>query len=214
MQIENFSKDTFCLTFVEGPINFSLMRSIKHMFDTCTCTQIKNNLFIKAKNIRFYKDFIDEEYLKNGSIRLSHAWCLRIVYCLSKQIEYLIGNESKCFYKLDFDHLLVIEDVFFYLSPESLVQLEKGMLQIPHSLLEKKDGFFSPELLDFIDSVSGFVSGSIHYKTIYYSLGLLLMSALNMNNGDSLEKIKDTKLYYFIIRCLQKDIHHRHLIFL
>lgn len=212
MQIENFSKDTFCLTFVEDPIYFSLMRSIKHMFDTFTCTQIKNKLFIKAKNIRFYKDFIDEEYLKNGSMRLSHAWCLRIVYCLSKQIEYLIANESKCFYKLDFDHLLVIEDVFFYLSPESLSQVVQGMLQIPHSPLEKKDGFFSPELLDFIGSCSGF--GSIHYKTIYYSLGLLLMSALNMNNGDSLEKIKDTKLYYFIIRCLQKDIHHRHLIFL
>ena len=216
-------KDTFCLTFLENPIYFSLMCSIKDMLDTSICTQIKNTLIIKAKKVRYYSDFLNEESLKHGSNKLSHAWCLRIAYCLSKQIEYLVSNESKCFYKLDYHHLIVIEDCFFYLSPTALIPLEEEKMHIYSDSL--KDGFFSPEWT--LDS-KVIIPISAHYKTIYYSLGLLLVSALkddndknlnniqNLNNylNHPLEKINGTKLYFFIVRCLQKEIHDRYLIFL
>jgi len=212
-------KDTFCLTFLENPIYFSLMRSIKDMLDTSICTQIKNTLIIKAKKVRYYSDFLNEEYLKHGRSPLSHAWCLRIAYCLSKQIEYLVSNESKCFYKLDFNHLIVIEDCFFYLSPTALIPLEEEKMHIYSYSV--KDGFFSPELNQ--KTLTMTIPISLHYKTIYYSLGLLLVSALkddmNVYNNDCsvqnpLEKINGTKLYFFIVRCLQKEIHDRYLIFL
>ena len=184
-------KDTFCLTFLENPIYFSLMRSIKDMLDTSICTQIKNTLIIKAKKVRYYSDFLNEEYLKHGiNSPLSHVWCLRIAYCLSKQIEYLVSNESKCFYKLDYHHLIVIEDCFFYLSPTALIPLEEEKMHIYSYSL--KDGFFSPELT--LDS-KVIIPISLHYKTIYYSLGLLLVSALKddmnvyKNLQSTLEKI-------------------------
>jgi hypothetical protein len=216
-------KDTYCLTFLENPIYFSLMRSVKDMLDTSICTQIKNNLILKAKKVRYYSDFLNEESLKHGvNSPLSHAWCLRIVYCLSKQIEYLVSNESKCFYKLDYHHLMVMDDCFFYLSPNALIPVEEEKMHIYSYSL--KDGFFSPELT--LDS-KVIIPISVHYKTIYYSLGLLLVSALkddnNVYNNDysvqninnhPLEKINGTKLYFFIVRCLQKEIHDRYLIFL
>ena len=211
-------KDTYCLTFLENPIYFSLMRSVKDMLDTSICTQIKNNLIIKAKKVRYYSNFLNEEYLKHGvNSPLSHAWCLRIVYCLSKQIEYLVSNESKCFYKLDYHHLIVMDDCFFYLSPNALIPVEEEKMHIYSYSL--KDGFFSPELT--LDSKAN-IPISVHYKTIYYSLGLLWVSVLkddndkNLNNylNYPLEKINGTKLYFFIVRCLQKDIHDRYLIFL
>jgi hypothetical protein len=226
-------KDTYCLTFVENPIYFSLMRSVKNMLDTSICTQIKNNLIIKAKKVQYYSDFLSEESLNHGSNKLSHTWCLRIAYCLSKQIEYLVSNESKCFYKLDYHHLMVIDDCFFYLSPNALIPLEEEKMHIYSYSL--KDGFFSPE---FVQN-NLLIPISVHYKTIYYSLGLLLVSALkddnNVYNDCSvqnlqnplekinyplekinypLEKINGTKLYFFIVRCLQKEIHDRYLIFL
>ena len=215
------------MTFLENPIYFSLMRSVKDMLDTSICTQVKNNLILKAKKVRYYSDFLREEYLKHGRSPLSHAWCLRIAYCLSKQIEYLISNESKCFYKLDYHHLLVMDDCFFYLSPTALIPLEEEKMHIYSYSL--KDGFFSPEL----NQKTLTIPISVHYKTIYYSLGLLLVSALKddndvYNNDYSvqnlqnplekinypLEKINGTKLYFFIVRCLQKEIHERYLIFL
>jgi hypothetical protein len=217
------NKDTYCLTFLENPIYFSLMRSIQNMLDTSICTQIKNRLIIKTKSnkVRYYSDFLREEYLKYGSNKLSYAWCLRIVYCLSKQIEYLVSNESKCFYKLDFKHLFVIDDCFFYLSPTALIPLEEEKMHIYSFIETEQDGFFSPELVQKnLDSKTKFIIPiSVHYKTIYYSLGLLLVSVLNDNNDKienlhHLEKINGTKLYSFIVRCLQKDIHDRYLIFL
>ena len=212
--MESKYKDTVCLTFLENPIYFSLLRSVKNMLDTSICTQVKNNLIIKAKKVRYYSDFLNEEYLKHGRSPLSHAWCLRIAYCLSKQIEYLVSNESKCFYKLDFNHLIVIEDCFFYLSPTALIPLEDEKMHIYSYSL--KDGFFSPEL----NQKTLTIPISLHYKTIYYSLGLLLVSALKddmnvyKNLQNPLEKINGTKLYFFIVRCLQKEIHDRYLIFL
>ena len=222
-------KDTYCLTFLENPIYFSLMRSVKNMLDTSICTQIKNSLIIKAKKVRYYSDFLNEQSLRHGTHRLSHAWCLRIAYCLSKQIEYLLSNESKCFYKLDYHHLIVMDDCFFYLSPNALISVEEEKMHIYSYSL--KDGFFSPELVQN----NLLIPISVHYKTIYYSLGLLLVSALkddndkNLNNHQNLnnylnhpleninhplEKINGTKLYFFIVRCLQKEIHDRYLIFL
>jgi hypothetical protein len=216
-------KDTYCLTFLENPIYFSLMRSIKNMLDTSICTQVKNNLIIKAKKVRYYSDFLNEETLKHGvNSPLSHTWCLRIAYCLSKQIEYLVSNESKCFYKLDYHHLIVMDDCFFYLSPNALIPVEEEKMHIYSYSL--KDGFFSPELNQ--KTLTMTIPISLHYKTIYYSLGLLLVSALKDDNDvynndcsvlnlhNPLKKINGTKLYFFIVRCLQKEIHDRYLIFL
>ena len=197
---------------------FSLMRSIKHMLNNGICSQIKNSLLIKANNIRFYKDFIKEQKTKNGTFCLSHQWCLRLLYSLSEQTKYLIEKESKCFYQFDFEHLLVIDDYFFYVSNEHLREIEDEHIQI-YSVLEKKNGCFSPELCQ----TNCMPPISIHYKTIYYSLALLIISAslykkIDVLNKDMFEKlckpIKESKLYYFLIRCLHEDIHKRTLLYL
>ena len=64
----------------------------------------------------------------------------------------------------------------------------------------------------------------INCKTIFFSLGLLLISFLyeiddpNKYNSKELlnmcHTIKETKLYYFLERCLCDDINDRYLLYL
>lgn len=218
MKIIKEKESLFRIDFFNDLIDFSLMRSIKHMLNNGICSQFKNSLFIKANNIRFYRDFIKEQNSKNGTFRLSHEWCLRLLYSLSEQIKYLIQEESKCFYQFDFENLLVMDDLFFYVSNEHLREIEDEHIQI-YSILEKENGFFSPELFQ----TNSMPPISIHYKTIYYSLALLIISAglykkiecLNKNMFEKLCKpLKESKLYYFLIRCLHEDVNKRVLLYL
>ena len=78
--------------------------------------------------------------------------------------------------------------------------------------------FCSPELLR-MDSLPA----SVHYKTSYYSLGLLAVFCLFGYDGRcssdlqqvyvSLQPILNTKLYFYLLRCLSLHSENRHLFF-
>ncbi len=167
-------------------------------------TQLK----IKALSMQTFEQFKKKQKILNGNKRLSHNIIQNIIYSLAKQIFNLLNNESKCFYKLDTSNILVIDDCkFIYLSNEHLKDVKDNKIHI-YNPISKKTGFFSPEL----ENVKS-IPILINYKTIFYSLGLLILdnmksnveSTINkeINISDELFCIKDTKLYYFLERCLQ-----------
>jgi hypothetical protein len=130
----------------------------------------------------------------------------------------LLNNESKCFYKLDASNILVIDDCkFVYLTHEHLKDVKDNKIHI-YNPISKKTGFFSPEL----ENVKS-IPILINYKTIFYSLGLLILDNMTsnvektinkeINISDELFCIKDTKLYYFLVRCLQTKPSKRFLIY-
>jgi hypothetical protein len=76
--------------------------------------------------------------------------------------------------------------------------------------LSKSVGFLSPEILSI-----NIIPCKIHYKTIYYSLGLLVLYGLTgVNDLDTQINGLGSKISGFLNRCLDKDVNSRCLLFI
>lgn len=176
-----------------------------------------NSLVIKTMSIKTFAQFKKEQKLINRSYKLPYTTILNIIMCLSKQISYLLDSETKCFYNFDTDNILVVDDCkFLYLSTEHLKDVKNNNLYV-YNPIKKNVGYLSPEL----HNVSS-IPIIIHYKTIFYSLGLFIINNLvdepaNNDNQevlmDRIVNIRGTKLYYFLERCLQAEPSKRFLIY-
>ena len=135
---------------------------------------------------------------------------MNIIICLSKQLHYLLENEQKCFYTFDPDNILVIDDCkFLYLSNIHLKDVKNNNLYIYSPPVNSSKDYFSPELRNICS-----IPIIVNYKTIFYSLALLIISSLlnetvqNDTQEELMERIiniKGSKLYYFLERCLHNE---------
>jgi hypothetical protein len=165
----------------------------------------KKTIFLKALSIETFEQFKKRHNKKNNSNKLPYNLILNIIYSLSKQIYYLLNNESKCFYKLDISNILVIDDCkFIYLSYEDLKDVKDNKIYI-YRPISINIGYLSPEIKN-----AKSIPILVNYKTIFYSLGLLILDSITSNELDS---IKDTKLYYFLKRCLYDEPEKRYLLY-
>jgi len=208
---ETSKEDLYKIRFIN--YDNSLINSITKTNILSFPTKMKDYLLLKAYNIQTFEEFM------NNKKNITVASCLNILYFLSKQIEYLIYSESKCFYKIDTRNIINIDNnIFIYLSSNHLSEIENNEIQI-YSPINKRTGLFSPELMRINE-----IPTKINCKTIFFSLGLLLISFLyeiddpNKYNSKELlnmcHTIKETKLYYFLERCLCDDINDRYLLYL
>jgi len=145
---------------------------------------------------------------------------LKIIVSLCKQFQYLITIEYECFYEYVIENIIVIDDdKFIYLSNEDLLKLSESN-KINFIKPFNREGFISPELLK-INSIPS----ELNYKTIYYSLGALVVYFLfnkNINNKDGLKydlneilkPIEGTKLFGLLNRCLCEEANSRSIIYL
>jgi hypothetical protein len=155
---------------------------------------------------------------KNKTHKLPYITILNIINSLTKQLYYLLENESKCFYTFDPNNILVIDDCkFVYLSNEHLKEIKNNDIYI-YNPISKTMCYLSPELKN-----ASSIPLITNYKTIFYSLGLfiidnLLDESFDYNNNEdilnSISAIKDSKLYYFLKRTLYKEPNERYLIFI
>jgi hypothetical protein len=189
------------------------------------------SLIIKASSIKSFAQFKKEQKIKNNTYQMHYIVILSLINSLIKQLHYLLENESKCFYTFAEDNIIVIDDCkFIYLSNEHLKEVKNNNIQI-YSPISKTSGYLSPEL-----QIASSIPIIINYRTIFYSLGLFIVSNLcnetqelyennnNTNNNNIPYKlindiniktnaIKGTKLYYFLVRCLQTNPYKRFLIY-
>jgi hypothetical protein len=95
-----------------------------------------------------------------------------------------------------------------YLSLNHLKKIDEKTELIQFTAPFDRDGFVSPELLKIKS-----VPITINYRTIYYSLGLLVIDCLFdykendiINNLEEIMgPIKETKLFYLVKRCLDEE---------
>jgi hypothetical protein len=225
----NVYQDKIKITMFTITNTTSTNQLFKPLFNSIVKTNIINNSTIitenneiksfifKALSVKSFYQFKEEQYKLNGSEKIQYNLILKIIYSLSKQIHYLLNNESKCFYKLDVSNILVIDDSkFIYLSHEDLNDVKEKKIFI-YRPISKTHGYLSRELKN-----ANSIPISINYKTIYYSLGLLILdNNININTDEEinilldneLKYIKDTKLYYFLKRCLCNDPNKRFLLY-
>lgn len=172
----------------------------------CTILDAGTSIRLKASSIKTYQEFKKEQNIANKTKKLSHPILLKMIYYLSKQLSYLITNHNKCFYTYDPDNIIVIDDnIFVYLSQEHLKDIKNNDIYI-YSPISKNNQYLSPEL-----SYASTLPIIINYKTIYYSLGLLIRESLLSNETNT---NINTKLDHFLERCLKKNPNERYLLYI
>lgn len=166
----------------------------------------------RASSVKSLKRFL----AKRENITYENA--LKLILTLSKQFQYLIAKEKCCFYKFIIENIIVIDDeIFVYLSNEDLSELSKSN-KIRFTQPFNHEGFISPELLEIKS-----IPAELNYKSIYYSLGALVVYFLfekNINNDENknilneiLKPIEGTKLFGLLNRCLFEEANQRAIIY-
>ena len=185
------------------------------------CSSINDDyksLSFRTSSVKSLKKFIS----KRENITYENA--LKIIVSLTKQLQYLITVEYECFYEYNIENIIVIDDdKFIYLSNEDLLKLSETN-KVNFYKPFNREGFISPEILK-INSIPS----DLNYKTIYYSLGALVVYFLfgkNINNKDDfkddfkdnlnniLKPIEGTKLFGLLNRCLCEEASERSIIYI
>jgi hypothetical protein len=183
-----------------------LMTTIQKLSHSCYHNKIDNKLIVNAENIISFKDYLSE---KNN--KLSYATCIKIIDSLTKHINSL-HKLGYGYYGFDIEDILTIDDIFVFCNSEYLLPIERDSIIIYHPL--NKPFFSSPEVIQLTK-----LPNKINYKCIYYSLASFIIFCLLETNllvgskeediNNLLNPIHNTKLYWFIKRCLDNDINER-----
>jgi len=174
----------------------------------------------KATSVKTLKQY--QEYLKTktGSSNIPYNETLNIIYNLTNQLKYIIEQEQMCFIGYNPENIIVFDDnKFAYISSEHLSSVNNNFITIRYPFM-KTDFFMSPEIYSIKELPS-----NILYKSLYYSLGLLIIYCLTSNsyfenNVEEIEEtinnlsIKGTKLFGLLKRCLIKEPNKRSIIFI
>ena len=183
-------------------------------------------LKFKANKVETFNQYQQEQKKQKGSVKLTVNATASMVYTLSSQLNYIVSIKSHTILGYAPKDILVINDnKFVFIGGESMAEIEETNTLVSCPFLET-DFFVSPELLKVKELPS-----YVHYKTAYFSLGCLIVYALlgedefyteylkNKEVDKIMEylnnhAIRDTKLYWFISRCLVEDPEKRSILYL
>lgn len=192
---------------INGEYNIYLYKLIKKFIKVSNLDYETGSIYFCAENVIQLNDLI-----KNNS--LSHNKCIKLIYDLSNQILYL-KKLGYSFYGFDINDILVIDDIFMFCSPQYLLPLVNESIIFYTPI--KQPYFSNPELYNLTSLPS-----EISYKCCYYSLGVLVIYCLlnayikRVEEHEEIEKViqplYNTKIYWFIKRCLDSNINKRELL--
>jgi len=181
----------------------------------------------KATSIQTFKQFQEEETIKNGNKNIKINLVVKLLNNLSIQLKYLLEIHKQCFIGFNTENIIVIDqNKFLYCSNEYLSNVIKDniLLSFPFS---QNDFFMSPE-----QSIIHELPSYVHYKSSYYSLACLLINCLSpediiyseyTNNETNIDifkekleslSIRESKLYWLLKKCLMKESSERNLLFI
>jgi hypothetical protein len=192
---------------INGEYNIYLYKVIKKLIKTTVFDDETNSIYFCAENVIQFKDYLLEQ--KNNS--LSHKKCIKLIYDLTSQMLYL-KKLGYSFYGVDMNDILIVDDIFIFCSTRYVLPLVNDLI-IFYSPINNP--YFSDPELSKLTSLPTEIS----YKCSYYSLGSLVIYCLlnaYINPSDDFEKIVEplynTKIYWFIKRCVDSDINKRELL--
>ena len=150
----------------------------------------------------------------------------KLIQTLSIQLHHLITNTNHTILGFHPSNIIIINDTIpLYIGTEFVVELETKNTATISYPFSQNDFFISPELLKIRE-----IPSQVHYKTSYFSLACLAIYVLlngssdfyneYLHNHSSILKcldnhpIKDTKLYWFLLRCLVEQPENRSILFI
>jgi len=198
---------------INGEFEDQLYYTLNKMLKSSYYDDETNSMFFSAENVIPLKKYI----LDKNDKKLSYATCIKLIDDLSKQL-FCLNKLGYGFYGFDINDILVIDNTFIFCSTQHLLELDNT--NIIFTSLIKKPYFSNPELFKLTSLPS-----KINHKCCYYSLGLLVVFLL-MNKyllvgnefktskeiDNILQPINNTKIYWFLKRCLDDDINNRKLL--
>jgi len=183
-----------------------LVKSVQYDYET-------GSIFFSAEEVKPLKEYL----LNSCDQRLVYNICIKMIDELTRQMTHL-NNLSYGFYGIDINDIMVVDDIFIFCSCEHLMPIIENDIQFYAPI--KTPYFSNPEILKLTT-----LPGSINYKCSYYSLGTLvvfcflkqyLLVGNEVKSDEEIENIighlKNTKLYWFIKRCLDDKIDKRSLL--
>jgi hypothetical protein len=188
--------------------NEILIKSFSYSLPDMISNSQMSNITFEADNIMLVKDHPVFTYIS----------ILKLIKSLSRQL-IVLTNYNYSFSQYDLDNIIVINNnEYLYISKQHFVPYNSITNNITISLPFKKTILSSPELRELETLPS-----EITMKTIYYSLAALILhylfnvsvsdTSVDDNIMDILMPIKETKLYWFILRGVKKDPKERYLLF-
>lgn len=198
---------------INGDYIDKVYNTIQKMLKSCHFDHETNSIFFSAENVIPFKKYI----LNKKEKKLSHGECIKLIDDLSKQILYL-NKLDLGFYGFDIGDILTIDKTFIICSTQFLLPLDNNSIIFTSPI--KHPYFSNPELFELTS-----LPAEINYKCCYYSLGLLVVFSLlniyllvgnELKTSDEVNKIIEplynTKIYWFLKRCLDDNINNRKLL--
>lgn len=154
------------------------------------------------------------EFLSQRREKLQYFEGVKLAQCIGQQLFYL-EKYAHTFSWFNIDNILVIDDSsFLCVGIEQLMPIDafgRIWFTTPFS---NKQPHIAPEIQRLMTLPS-----YATYKAAYYSLGSLIIFCLAVDDEKStkmtlrIEFIADTKLYWFILRCIDAEPCNRLLLF-
>ena len=208
-ELTNINDFTYKLT-IYGDNVLPLYKTIKKILKTTHYDSDSNSLFFSAEYVFSFKEYLLKEHTPH-----KYRTCTKMIDDLTRQMISL-KQLGYSFYGFDIQDILTIDEHFIFCSTRHILPLteEDNILFYvpPH-----KPYFSNPELNQLTSLPS-----EINHKCSYYSLGVLTVFYL-LNNyllvaneiktqeeiDGVLKPIYNTKVYWFIKRCLADKVDER-----
>ena len=194
IQITKINKQLFSIKFNKEKITNYFLILLKSIGELSFLNKIVNTLEIKINAFS-----IEKLILENINYEMS----LEMIYCLSLQ-QKILEKLGYTFFSFHPEDIIMINNKYFICINEKHICLLKNncfSLQIPFS----KNNFCSPELME-VENIPNY---SINKLSFNYSLASFIYFCFfrekYREKENNLEKIKNTKLYWFFKNNLIKD---------
>jgi hypothetical protein len=198
---------------INGDFYNQLYYTIQKIVPSSHYDNESKTILFSAENVIPFKAYL----LNQKDKILSHATCIKLIDDLSKQILYLY-KLGYGFYGFDISDILTIDNTFIFCSTQFLLPLNNESIIFTSPI--KHPYFSNPELFKIISLPS-----EVDYKCCYYSLGSLVVFSLlhiyllvgnelktSEEINEIIEPLYNTKIYWFLKRCLDDDINNRKLL--
>lgn len=177
-------------------------KKYKFFFKNSLLNSYFHNVYSDIEDVVLLEDVIDTFTHKKCELLMSHL--VNLILYLEEQ-KYTLCTIS-------ISDIVVIDKIHFvFMNSTNVVPIVNDYISI-NAPVEKND-FLSPELKQLKS-----IPSKIYFTSCYYSLSTVVFYALFKLNyttdTSELKKIYYSKLYYFLLRCLNQDPKKRKLIFI
>jgi hypothetical protein len=170
----------------------------------------KNKLTIHSESIMTLNDYLNKNINKiNKNMSYDNVEQM-ILYLGNQMIIMAENNKGILFFRQSCDDIIILDNEFCFISDLTHVVPINNKEQLTLNYPLKIEGFTSPEL----ENVTS-LPVNVSITSSYYSLALLCVKCLGLGLvGLDLGMIKNTRMYFFLKRCLETEPDKRFFLYL